>query len=153
MLRWGWAVAISATLMAMPAMAAVVRDCGDTGRVEFIAEPWAENSRTFYNGEIRIALIDTEGEPACCSSHLMVLYTAEPKDEPAYRACKLITQTEGGLGFSGVDFAHIKATYDPKRGVLLSVPVARMSEDGASETRSVIKVRLTNKPASVAIEP
>ena len=147
------ALAAGATVLgAVPAAAAVVNDCGDTGKAEFIAEPWAQNSRTFYAGDFRIALIDTGGEPACCSAHLMVLYTARPGDEPEYRACKIVSDRAGGFGFSDIDFRNIKATYDAKRGLLLTVPVSTMALDGATSKPSVIKVRLRDKPSSVAIE-
>ncbi|MBS0295860.1 MAG: hypothetical protein JSR45_06065 [Proteobacteria bacterium] len=147
------ALAAGATLLgAVPAAAAVVNDCGETGRAEFIAEPWAQNTRTFYARDFRIAVVDTGGEPACCSVHLMVLYTARPGDEPEYRACKIVSDRAGGFGFSGIDFRNIKATYDAKRGLLLTVPVTTMALDGATSKPSVIKVRLRDKPSSVTVE-
>src|ERR1700733_8858708 len=115
-------LALAAVLIACPAAAAVVSDCGDAANPANIVEPWEANSRTFAKGDIRIAYLDTGGEPACCSGWLMVLYDEHPKDEPEYRACKLVGQSQG-LGFEGVDFKAIKASYDPRRGLLLSVPV------------------------------
>ena len=34
----------------------------------YVMEPWEQNTRTFYNGQVRVAVVDTDGEPACCST-------------------------------------------------------------------------------------
>ena len=119
----GLAGALAATALATgPAAAVVVESCEGVATVENIAEPWEANAKSFYKGEVRLAVVDTGGEPACCSTHLMVLYTEDPGDEPPYRACKMVSD-QPGRGFSDVEFKTLKATYDPAAGLTVSVPV------------------------------
>lgn len=121
---------LALTLLPGLAQAQVVQDCRDADRIASpanIAEPWAEQSRTFADGAIRIALIDTGGEPVCCSAHLLVLSPAGGQDEPAYRACRIVSGSEG-QGFFDLDIPGTRASYDPARGLLLSVPVAHWTK-------------------------
>jgi hypothetical protein len=143
--------AASLALIGTPAAAAVVADCGDYGQIQNVVEPWETSTRTYYAGRMRVVLIDTGGEPACCSSHLVVLYTDEPPDEPAYTACKLVSD-QAGRGFAGIDFKGMKASYDPKRGVLLTVRASRMKPDGSGTVPLTVKLRLKASPPSVAVE-
>jgi hypothetical protein len=152
-LIWAAASALAATAMiAGPAAAVVVEPCEGVATVENIAEPWEANSKSFYNGEVRLAVVDTGGEPACCSTHLMVLYNEDPGDEPAYRACKMVSD-QPGRGFGDVVFKDLKATYDPATGLTFSVPIAVAKEDGSGSTPGVAKLRLKLKPTSLTVLP
>ena len=121
---------------AFPAAAVTVIPCSDdasTASAVNIAEPWDKNSRTFSNGNIRVALVDTGGEPACCSSHLVIL---SPTGEQGVegRACHLVNDHDG-LGFVGLDLAKATTAYDPKKGLLLTLPLPplqrrRFEQDG-----------------------
>lgn len=138
-------------MTAAPALAAQVRDCDGVDRMQNIVEPWEGSSRSFYAGRMRVVLVDTGGEPACCSTYMVVLYTVEPGDEPAYTACKLITD-DNGMGFGGIDFRSMRATYDPKAGVLLTIRAGRMKADGSGTNPLTVKLRLRQSPPSVKIE-
>jgi hypothetical protein len=152
-LMWVAAGALLAGVMiAGPAAAVTVEDCEGVATVENIAEPWEANSKSFYNGEVRLAVVDTGGEPACCSTHLMVLYTEDTGEEPPYRACKMVSDREG-RGFGDVDFKGLKATYDPATGLTFSVPVAVAKEDGSGSTSAVARLRLKLKPTSLTVLP
>jgi hypothetical protein len=144
--------ALATAMTAGPAAAVTVEACDGVATVETIAEPWEANSKSFYKGEVRLAVVDTGGEPACCSSHLMVLYTEDPGDEPPYRACKLVSDAPG-RGFSDVNFAQLKASYDPATGLTFSVPVAVANADGSGSTQQVARLRLKLKPTSLIVLP
>ena len=145
------AAAITAGLTTAPAMAASVSDCGDVSRLENVVEPWEGSTKTFYGGKMRVVLVDTGGEPACCSTYLAVLYSVEPNDEPPYTACKLI-KDDNRMGFAGIDFRSMRATYDARAGVLLTIRAKRMKADGSGTTPLTLKVRLRQSPPSVRIE-
>jgi hypothetical protein len=106
--------------LTVPALAVQVQECDWAASVQFIAEPWEKNTRVFGNGAVRIALIDTDGEPVCCSTRLLIL--AEDKtNEQGLRMCRLVG-SQGTLGFNSIDFARLTANYDPARGLVLTFP-------------------------------
>jgi len=114
------AAALIATLPLIgttPAAAAQTNECDWVSSAFNLAEPWAENTRTFANGAIRIALLDT-AEPAAASFHLLLLV---PHEEWG-RSCHVLSSGPSGQGFAGIDFAAIGADYVPGEGLILSVP-------------------------------
>lgn len=84
-----------------------------------IAEPWGANTRTFADGDIRIAIMDT-WEPALAAYYLMVLFWTG--GEQGYRDCRLISQAE--LGFVSMMLTGMSADYDAARGLVLNVPTS-----------------------------
>lgn len=92
--------------------------CSGIARADSIPEPWAENTRTFANGEVRLAVIDTV-EPAVGAYWLLVMHP--PRDELGLRHCTLVGH--GNLGFAGMDFAALNAGYDPALGLTFTLPV------------------------------
>lgn len=102
------------------ASAQAVLDCGGwQGQARNIVEPWEDHTRTFANGQIRVALLDTV-EPAAGAFYLMVL--APPYDELGSRSCALIG-AETDLGFAQADFSALGASYDPVAGLTLRMGV------------------------------
>jgi hypothetical protein len=140
---------------AAPAAAQVVTECDWIGTAANIVEPWETQSRTFANGNIRVAWVDTGGEPVCCSSHLMVLSpSGDGHDEPIYRQCRLVS-AQPGAGFFTVDVPGIAASYDPALGLLLSVPVGHWHhamETGAAPIWERMEVRINQATGVVSIE-
>ena len=130
-------------LSAIQAGAATVRECdGFEANAQSLAEPWEKNTKVFLNGAVRIAMIDTGGEPACCSTHLLVL--AENKaDEPAGRMCRVISN-RGQEGFEWIDFAKIQATYNPASGLNLLVPV-KFYIDGIRQKYGAFRVNVNTQ--------
>ena len=143
------------TLMALaaPASALSIRDCSDdqaTASAWNLAEPWEKNTKLFSKGDIRVALVDTGGEPVCCSMHLLIL--SPNKDEQAeYRSCHLVSDHEG-LGFVAIDFASLSASYDPKKGLLISFPYALYNDEGGPQKQGVGKVRINSADGTVTAE-
>jgi hypothetical protein len=137
------------------AEAAVVGPCGSLNAIDYIVEPWEQNTRTFYNGKVRIVNIDTYGEPTCCSSHLAILLPQN--DELETVACYVFSQRryEGDepyyLGFQNVDVRNVTAKYDPAQGLLLQIPYTSYI-DGIDSKRGSAKVRLNLKTGKAKIE-
>lgn len=136
-------------------VAQVVTDCEWIGNPANIVEPWDVNSRTFANGAIRVAWLDTGGEPVCCSSHLLILSpSGNGQDEPEYRQCR-VASAQPGAGFYAVDVPGITASYDPNKGLLLSVPIGHWHpgmENGAGPIPDRMEIRINQANGSVAFE-
>lgn len=133
-----------ASCMAMTASAQSVQTCDWQARADAIAEPWEDNSRTFANGDVRIALLDTI-EPAAGAFWLLVL--APPYDELGGRSCYVI----GGrsAGFSDVLFHGLQANYDPAQGLVFTVPV--FDYDPAKSLASAFLLRFVVNQARGAV--
>ena len=119
----GVAVAVLA-INPLSAFAQSVSECDWRASSEVLAEPWESNTRTFANGQIRVAVIDTV-EPAAESFHLLVL--SPPYDELGSRQCRIVSLEEG-FGFAGFDLSQAVANYDPSRGLTVQAPVTIWSD-------------------------
>jgi hypothetical protein len=139
---------------ATPALAISVSDCNDDGmgNARNIAEPWEKNIRAFYNGSVRVALIDTGGEPICCSMHLLILAPSKPDVEgmDEYRNCFLV-HNEEQMGFVGIDFARLTSRYDAGKGLLIIFPYTLYNE-GNPGKQGVGRVRVNVQNGTVAVE-
>ena len=106
-----------------PAAAQSTIDCqGWQASVQNIPEPWQDHTRAFANGDIRVALLDTI-EPAAGAFYLMVI--APPYDELGSRKCVVVAEQNGTIGFAGLLFDQIDASYDPATGLTLRMPIQR----------------------------
>lgn len=106
-------------LSAIPTTAQEAVDCEWWSEARNLVEPWEDNTRTFANGNVRLALLDTV-EPAAAAFHILVL--SPPFDELGERQCRVISMAEG-VGFGGLDFASMTSDYDPARGLVFDFPV------------------------------
>jgi len=138
---------LSAT--AGPAFALQVRDCDWAASVLTIAEPWERHVKALYNGQVRVAVLDTGGEPVCCSVHLMILIP-DKKDEMGGRMCRLVSDKDS-LGFSGIDFARLSTRYDAGRGLLITFPY-QLYVDGIRHRTGVARVRVNIERGTVVPE-
>jgi len=80
-----------------------------------------------------------------------VVIFPDPSDELGGRTCRMVGQGEGS-GFMGVDVKGIRSTYDPARGLGLSVPVRTMADDGASAAPATVRLRLDLKAGTLRVE-
>lgn len=112
------AYSITLGLMAATAGAQTIADCDWRASASAIPEPWSENTRTFANGEVRLALLDTI-EPAASAFHLLIL--SPPYDLTGGRMCKVVSYGES-LGYMGLDFGGLEAEYDPAVGLVFTLP-------------------------------
>lgn len=134
---------------AVPVTAAEVRDCDFAASLQTLVEPWEKNIRSYYNGQVRVALVDTWGEPACCSTHLLIMIPSN--EAPAEgRVCKVVGD-KGTTGFQAIAIDKIKTSYDAKRGLLISFPYKRYI-DGLKFTPGVGRVRVNLQAATIKAE-
>ena len=99
--------------------------------------------------------MDTDGEPVCCSQHFLIFI---PSAEIGSQ-CFAVSQTAGRdsaspSGFYKIEFNRIKASYDPKRGLLLNMPYRLYDPDrarGGAPGSTNVRVELRDK-GSVKIE-
>jgi hypothetical protein len=101
------------------ASAQTANECDFKASAWNLVEPWEENARSFANGNVRLALIDTV-EPAAAAYHILVL--SPPYDELGGRQCRIVSASNG-IGFSGIHFDQLVADYDPSVGLMFDVPI------------------------------
>ena len=117
------------SIFSSAAMAQQVTDCTMEGvDIRTLAEPWEENSRTFANGDVRIAVMDT-WDPANYPMHLIILFMHPDSIEAEGRTCIQVSD-ENGWGFQNMFLREMKTTYDPAKGLTFIVPVERSNGDG-----------------------
>jgi hypothetical protein len=144
-------IAAGLAALASPAAAVTVRACdGITEQAMNIQEPWERNSWAYYGGRVRVAVLDTGGEPACCSSHLLVMF---PDDESpgGGLVCRIVSD-RGSNGFAGIDARSVRSAYDPKRGLQVSFGYSYFPRGGEATRRGVGKVRVNLARKTVTVE-
>ena len=94
---------------------------------------------------IRLVVLDTI-EPAAGAFHLAILHP--PRDELGSPMCSQVSASEG-MGFGGMDIGPATASYDPARGLTVSLPVSVYDPD-AAEFYSVkwLSVTINSTPCS-----
>ena len=126
-------VLAAALLLASPAVAQEVRECDWQSDAQNLMEPWEENTRTFANGAIRVAAIDTV-EPALGWAYLLIL--SPPYDELGLRQCRIVAFNDY-MGFAGIDFSTLHAVYDQGEGLRLTLDVQWSPDGNTLETESL----------------
>lgn len=112
---------------------------------QLIAEPWERNSRSFSNGQTRIALMDAI-EPAGGWAYLLVL--SPPFDELGGRQCRVVGYRQNG--FAGMRFSDLKSSYNPATGLEFLVPVSVYNFDtGVGDPRE-LWVQLNQSSGAIA---
>jgi hypothetical protein len=103
-----------------PATAQEVGECDWRASLAAIPTPWEDHTRLFANGAVRVTLTDAI-EPGAGPLFLVIL--SPPFDELGSQQCRVIGMG-AGMGFGGIGFAEIAASYDPATGLALAVPVS-----------------------------
>lgn len=140
-------------LLASTSHAQSLNECDWLASANNIWEPWEENTQTYANGVIRIAKIGTD-DPACCTAHLLIL--SPDNSDPAnwFRSCNILSGPSG-LGFNDVILENITASYDPAKGLLLSVPVEFYDPENEYTNPDLFKtidVRINQATGLVVVE-
>jgi hypothetical protein len=146
-MRYVWLLMI---LFISAARAAEIGPCNDLDRVSFLVG----QTKSYAEGKIRVAHVDTDGEPVCCSSHLLILIPSPEIGSQCFALSqKAAKDPDSAQGFSDIEFARIKATYDARRGLLLNVPYRLYSAEGGrgKSGSASVRVDLRDK-GSVRIE-
>ena len=121
--------------------------CDWQARADAIVEPWEENIRSFANGEVRIAYLDTI-EPAAAAAYLLVLHP--PYDEVGGRTCTIVGLDEG-LGYAGFYFSDIEASYDPTSGLTVSVPAVIYLPEQSFQNSALVRVTINQATGEVSV--
>lgn len=132
---------------AIPAQAQNVGECDWLASAWNIVEPWESHSRTFANGEVRLALLDAV-EPGAVPFHLLVL--SPPYDEMGGRICRVIS-VEPGIGFSEIVWSELQASYDPAVGLTFHLPVAVWAETNRLMRGLLLRVNQSTGEVSAEI--
>jgi len=146
-MKYVWAVLV---VLGSAAEAAEVGPCNNLNRISNLVG----QTRSYSEGKIRIAYVNTDGEPVCCSSHLLVFIPSPEIGSQCFAVSqKAAKGSEGQLGFNSIEFNRIEASYDSHRGLLLNVPYTLYSPDrGRGKPGSTnVRVDLRGK-GSVRIE-
>jgi hypothetical protein len=129
-MRYVWAVLV---VLGSAANAAEVGPCNDLDRISNLVG----QTKSYSEGKIRIAHVDNEGEPVCCSSHLLVFIPSPEIGSQCFAVSqKAVSGSESPRGFSSIEFNQIKASYDPQRGLLLNVPYTLYNPEGGRGNRA-----------------
>jgi hypothetical protein len=141
---------IALVLLGSAAQAAEVGTCDDLDRVSFLVG----QTRSYSEGKITIAHVDTDGEPVCCSSHLLVFIPAKEIGRQCFAISDKAASGGGSArGFSSIELGRIKASYDSNRGLLLAVPYTLYNPDGGRGKAGSTNVRVDlSGDGSVKIE-
>lgn len=116
---------------------AFVHGCAEIDSIGFLIG----NLKTYANGAIRVAHISTE-EPASTAEHILIFADAEPQGA----GCYAISATADGVGFGSIEFNDMKSIFDPKNGLLLSVPINLTDkETGGLIPNGILYLRLIHK--------
>ena len=123
------------------------RDCDWRASAEALVEPWEETSRTFANGEVRIALLDTI-EPAAGAFHLLIL--SPPYGEMGERQCRVISRGSG-IGWAGIGFSQLKASYDPARGLVFVVRAQYYDPETSFQNPMRLEITLRQDTGAITV--
>jgi hypothetical protein len=146
-MRYAWTVLV---VLGSAADAAEVGPCNDLDRISNLVG----QTKSYSEGKIRIAHLDTDGEPVCCSSHLLVFIPSPDIGSQCFAVSqKAATGSESQQGFNNIEFNRIKASYDPQRGLLLNVPYTLYDPQGGRGKPGIASVRVNlGDKGSVKIE-
>lgn len=100
------------------ARAAAVGDCERLDRISFLAE----GPRSFSNGRIRVALVDTDGEPVSGSMHVLVFIPEATIGSKCFAVSRAPSAGGAAPGFYGIGWAKLQASYSPNQGLLIVLP-------------------------------
>src|SRR5215813_6366189 len=97
-MRYVWLVLLA---LGSVARAAEVGPCNDLDRISYLVG----QTKSYAEGKIRIAHVDTDGEPVCCSSHLLILIPSPDLGSQCFALSqKAGRDSESASGFSNIEF-------------------------------------------------
>ena len=105
-----------ALILALPAHAQAVAECDGRWQANARNVVWDDGPLTLADDAVRIVKLDTGGEPACCSVHLMLLL---PGPDGGAERCALVSADPFGGGY--FDLSLSDARFDLEGRTLRAV--------------------------------
>jgi hypothetical protein len=124
--------------LAAPAAAQTAFPCDWQARADAIVEPWDDNTATFANGAVRVALF-----------YLLILHP--PYDELGSRACTVVGLDEN-LGYANIDFNGLEAGYDPARGLTFEVPATIYLPEQSFQNPALVSITVNQATGAVTVK-
>ena len=140
-------LSVIAATLASPVVAQTAFPCDWQARADAIVEPWEDNTKTFSNGAVRVALLDTI-EPAAASAYLLVLHP--PYDEVGGRICTTVG-LDDGLGYAAFHFNRLEASYDPAKGLTLVIPAVIYLPEQSFQNSSIVTIAINQSTGDVSV--
>jgi hypothetical protein len=131
---------------ALPAHAITVEPCDWRASLLGIPEPWDVHTRTYANGDIRIAVTDMI-EPAGGPYHLVVI--SPPYDELGSKQCRVVS-LDGSMGFARMIPASAQSNYDPATGLTLTLPAGTYNAETGGTIERDISVTINQATGAIA---
>lgn len=143
---------VCATFLAVVApssasFAQVAQPCDWQTRADNIVEPWEQNTATFAEGAVRLALLDT-AEPAAAAFYLLILHP--PYDELGLRTCTTVGLDEN-LGYAGMDFEAMEAEYDPALGLKFTLPARIYLPEQSFQNGTQLQITVNQSTGDVSV--
>jgi hypothetical protein len=124
------------------ALLVVLRSAAEAADLDRISNLVGQ-TKSYSEGKIRIAHVNTDGEPVCCSSHLLVFIPNREIGSQCFALSQKAAEgSKGQLGFNSIEFNRIASSYDPHRGLLLNVPYTLYGPDGGRGKAGSVKLRV-----------
>lgn len=141
------ALLTAATLAAFiaPASAQTVENCDWRASLHAMAEPWEASTRTFANGNVRLAITDVI-EPAAGAFHLVIL--SPPYDELGGRQCQVVS-ANGSIGFSGLTLDDMTSDYDPAIGLTFTLQAGGYNPETGGTILQTLTVTLNQATGEI----
>lgn len=135
-----------ASMLAHAAAAVEVENCDEASiGISSLVTPVADNTRSFYNGQVHVYRVD-HLEPACCSAGVAIVMP-DVKSEIGDSKCVVVKH------LPGIDVRGAKASYDPSKGLLLSFPTSTYDpEKGHLQGGQPLNLRINLRDSSVKAE-
>lgn len=136
--------------LASPASAQTVEECDWRASAQALVEPWdaPQNTRTFANGDVRLAVTDVI-EPAAGAYHLIIF--SPPFDELGGRQCRVIS-ADGNLGFTGLTLEAMISDYDPAIGLSFAIQSGAYDPKTGGTLPMVLLVTLNQATGAITAE-
>ncbi len=123
-----------------------LRDCAELGiDLTSLVTPLATNARAYYGRQVMLYKVDTI-EPACCSAGIAVVL---PDGASEVGGAKCVA----AVGFGDVDVRRARSAYDPRRGLLVTLPTRLYDpETGLAGPGEPLRLRIELATSSVRRE-
>lgn len=117
--------------------------CDWRARADAIVEPWQDNTRTYSDGKVRLAFLDTI-EPAYGWANLLIV--SPPHDELGGRQCRVIGS------FSGLTWDTLAASYDPATGLSWTVEIQHYDSASDGLVTGTLHITLNQATGEITTE-